>query len=189
MLAAEPDLVLEFLRQLHGGVEPAFSCLIEQDAEDHILLAQPFGIELAPDVLPDQALAATVEFHPAARDFVDQHGLEAGAVTELDMQLALGLFLVGAEQDGARGVVAAQRAGAGERQEGIVLHLLLAELLRVVGEDDARLGGDLVAQRLNPALQEEHHRRVVVLPLPAKSSTRQSSLPSARRVPRPTIWT
>ena len=34
----------------------------------------------------------------------------------------------------------------------------------MVGEDDARLRGDLVAQCFHAALQEEHHRRVVVLP-------------------------
>ena len=66
-------------------------------------------------------------------------------------------------QDQTGGVEAAQRAGAGEREERIVLHLLLAELLGVVDEDHPAVGVDVVAQDLHPFLEEEHHGGVVVL--------------------------
>ena len=65
-------------------------------------------------------------------------------------------------QDQARGIEAAQSAGAGERQEGIVLYLLLAELLGVVDQDDPAVGVDMVAQNLHPFFQEKHHGFVVV---------------------------
>ena len=105
------------------------------------MLAQPLGIELRADLLAHQPLAVAVELDPLAVDLVDQLGAQRRAVPQLDLQPALGPLLVRPVQDQPGGVEAAQRAGAGERQEGILLHLLLGELPGVVGEDHARAPG------------------------------------------------
>ena len=95
--------------------------------------------------------------------FVDQHRLESRAVAQLDIKPAFRPVLVRAVHDDAGGIEAAERARAGERQERILRHLLLVDLLGVVGQNEPGLRRDGLAQRLDPLLQEKHHRGVVVL--------------------------
>src|SRR5690606_20808209 len=65
-------------------------------------------------------------------------------------------------QDKAGGVEATQGAGAGEREERVVLHLLLGELPGVVDKNYAAIGIDMIAQGLDAILEEEHHGGIVV---------------------------
>jgi hypothetical protein len=163
VFAAKPALVLESLGELHGRVEMPAGGFFEEQVEDHIALAIPLGIVLGTDLFAHQAFVYRVQLNPLAIHLVDKLGRESGPVAQLDLQLTLRVVLVGAMQDQAGGVEAAQRAGTGEREKRIVLHLLLAELLGVMDQDDPAIGVDVVAQDLNAFLQKEYHGGVVVL--------------------------
>ncbi len=127
------------------------------------MLAQPLGIEPGADLLAHQTLVHRVKLDPLALHLVDELAQQRGTVPQFDFQPADTAVLVGAVHEQPRGVEAAQGAGAGEREEGIVLDLMLCGLAGVVGEDDARVRIDRLAQELHPVLQEEHHGCVVVL--------------------------
>ena len=85
------------------------------------------------------------------------------AVAQLKDQLAGRSGLVGPEQQHPGRVVAAQTSSAGQCLERVLLELLLAELLGVVGEDDAGVRIHCLANTLHPLGQEEQHGAVIVL--------------------------
>ncbi|ODN68427.1 hypothetical protein A6302_04273 [Methylobrevis pamukkalensis] len=137
------------------------------------MLAQPLGIEFGADLLAHQTLVQRVQLDPFALHLVDELARQRGAVPQFDLQPADAAVLVRPVHEQPRGVEAAQRAGAGEREEGIVLDLVLAGLAGVMGEDDARVRTDRLAQELQAVLQEEHHGGVVVLATPLGSAVEE----------------
>src|SRR6056297_1043288 len=161
--SAEIVLVLEGFGELGGGVEPSHGRLVEDQPEDDQVLAIPLRVMPGAQILAHQPLAARGELGPGAIHLVDHLGRQRGPVAQLDLQPALAGLLLGPVQDQAGGVEAAERAGAGERQERVLLYLVLRQLLGVVDEDHAAVGIDVVAQHLDPVLEEEHHGGVVVL--------------------------
>ncbi len=122
-----------------------------------------------------EALVHRVDLDPLAAHLVDQLRGQRGAVAQLNLQLALGRVLVRAVEDQAGGVEAPQRAGARKREERILLHLMLAQLLGVVDQDDPAVGVHVVAKHLDPVLEKEHHRGVVVLATAVRSAVEEVS--------------
>jgi len=151
------------LGELRAGVETPLDGFLGELRQNDIVPADALRIELAADFLPHQALALAVEFDPSAVALIDEHRFQTWPVAQFHMQFAPRLLLIRAEQDHAGGIEPSQRARAGERQEWIILHLLFAELLGVMRQDDAGLWRYHVAQCLHAALQKEQHGPVVVL--------------------------
>ena len=71
-LLPSPPLFSKVSANCIVGVETLARRLVEQHAEDDIVLAQSFGVELRADFLAHEALVHRVQFDPAALHLVDE---------------------------------------------------------------------------------------------------------------------
>ena len=149
VFAAKACLVLESLTKLGGGVEAPRCSLLKEDVQDDVRLAKPLGVEPGTRLLAHKALVHRVQFDPSAVGLVDELSGQCRTISQLDFQPADGAVLVGPVHEQPGRVKATQRAGTGQGKEWIVLDLLLGRLAGVVGEDDASIRIDGLAQDLS----------------------------------------
>ena len=98
-LATKSELVFEFFAKLGRSIKVAVCRLGQENCQDDVALSVALSILLRAHLSPHEPLIHGIDLNPFAIDLVDQFGGQGRTIAQLNLQLALRAFIVGAVKD------------------------------------------------------------------------------------------